>query len=160
MPDMLLTIAICTFNRARLLDDTLRSLDAVVKPHGLSVELLVVDNNSDDDTSSVVQRWAKQAKIPVRYVFEAAQGLSRARNRAIKEGAGEWIWYADDDIYFTGGWLQGVAQGLESFPNASALAGRISLLFEPVKPHWLQSSLLSYYGLTSFGDEARWLEIT
>ena len=158
MPDILLTIAICTFNRAGLLDDALRSFDAVAKPHGLSFELLVVDNNSADDTCSVVQRWAKQSTFPVRYVFEAAQGLSRARNRAAREGLGQWIWYTDDDIYFSAGWLLGVVQALDSFPQASALAGRISLVFEPAKPHWLPFSMLPYYGLTSFGEKARWLE--
>jgi glycosyltransferase involved in cell wall biosynthesis len=153
-----LTIAICTFNRAALLDDALRSYAAMRKPSEIPVELLVVDNNSSDETAAVVRRWAGRSQAPLRYVFERPQGLSRARNRAVEEAAGDWIWFVDDDVYFADGWLDGVRDGLALFPDASVLAGRVVPAFDSQRPSWLPASALGYYGMTEFGNEPRWLD--
>jgi glucosyl-dolichyl phosphate glucuronosyltransferase len=158
--DYLLTIAICTYNRSRLLNDALQSFHATIKPAGASFEVLIVDNNSKDDTRSVVERWIGKSEFPMRYVYEPRQGLSRARNRAVDESRGEWIWYTDDDIYFSAEWLEQAIGGIRFFPEAAALTGRIVLAFESAKPDWLPASLLPYYGLTTFGDELRWLNPT
>jgi glucosyl-dolichyl phosphate glucuronosyltransferase len=152
----LVTVAICTFNRAGMLDDALRSFADTSHGTDVSFEVLVVDNNSADATRAVVQRWAGSV-LPVRYVFEGRQGLSWARNRAVAEAAGEWIWFVDDDVYFAAGWLEGAREGIEFFPQASMLAGRVRLVFEADQPTWLPSSLLPYYGVTAFGDDLRWL---
>ena len=160
MRDCLLSIAICTFNRATFLDGALRSFAATDKLPDLPFELLVIDNNSTDSTRLVVEQWAARSGFPLRYVFEGKQGLSVARNRAIKEAAGHWIWYVDDDVYFSPRWLEGALEGMRFFPQSSVLAGRIRLVFEPVKPSWLPLSALPYYGMTSFGDELRWLDLT
>jgi glycosyltransferase involved in cell wall biosynthesis len=157
MHDPLLSIAICTCNRATLLDDALRSFAATAKPSGIAFELLVIDNNSRDRTRLVVEHWAARSEFPLRYIFEGKQGLSRARNRAVKEAVGHWVWYVDDDVYFSPGWLEGVREGMKLFPRASGLAGRVMPVFEPAQPAWLPSSALPYYGVTSFGDEPRWL---
>jgi glycosyltransferase involved in cell wall biosynthesis len=158
MRDCLLSVAICTFNRAAFLDDALRSFAATDKLSDIPFELLVIDNNSGDSTRSVVERWAARSKFPLRYVFEGKQGLSVARNRAIKEMAGHWVWYVDDDVYFSPRWLDGVLEGIKFFPQSSVLAGRVLLAFEPAKPSWLPPSALPHYGMTSFGDELRWLK--
>jgi glycosyltransferase involved in cell wall biosynthesis len=152
-----LTIAVCTYNRARLLNDMLQSFAATIKPAGASFEVLIIDNNSRDDTRSVVEAWLGKSEFPIRYVFETRQGLARARNRAVEESRGDWIWYTDDDIYFSPGWLEQALRGTQIFPDASALTGRIVLEFEPVKPDWLPASVLPYYGMTTFGDQRRWL---
>lgn len=160
MPDLLLSIAICTFNRAALLDDALRSFATIAKPSGIPFEFLVIDNNSSDHTRSVVEQWAARSEFPLRYVFEGKQGLSLARNRAAREAAGDWVWYVDDDVYFSPGWLEGVREGMRCFSRAPVLAGRVVPVFEPVQPNWLPPSAFPYYGITTFGDEPRWLGAT
>ncbi|MBC7625374.1 MAG: glycosyltransferase family 2 protein, partial [Aeromicrobium sp.] len=79
----MISVAICTFNRAGSLRRTLESLASVAPPQVGGWELLVVDNNSSDSTRAVVAEF--ESALPVRYVFEAEQGLSLARNRAIRE---------------------------------------------------------------------------
>ena len=91
-------------------------------------------------------------------MFEGRQGLSCARNRAVQEAAGEWIWFVDDDVYFSTGWWEGVGEGLGLFPDAAVIAGRVVPAFDGPRPAWLPSSALPYYGLTAFGDEPRLLE--
>jgi glycosyltransferase involved in cell wall biosynthesis len=155
MPEPVLSIAVCTLNRAALLDDALASLAVPGTRRGAPFEVLVVDNGSTDGTRSVGERWAARAAFPVRYVRETAPGLSAARNRAIREAAAEWLWYVDDDVLFSPGWLDGVLDGLRRFPDASALAGAVTLAFEPAAPAWLPAAALPYYGMTRLGDVPR-----
>ncbi len=49
------SLVICTYNRCQLLRHTLESVTRLRPPGGVNWELLVVDNNSSDDTRSVVQ---------------------------------------------------------------------------------------------------------
>lgn len=152
-----MSIVVCTFDRAAILDDALQSFAAVERPEDASFELLVIDNNSADATRSVAERWAREAPFVLRYAFEPKQGLSHARNLAVREAAGEWIWYVDDDVLFSPEWLVGAVAALHRFAGAAVVAGRVVPVFEPAAPPWLPASALPFYGLTSFGEEARWL---
>jgi glycosyltransferase involved in cell wall biosynthesis len=157
MAERLFTIAICTFDRAALLDDALASLAAIAAGGPPPFDVLVVDNNSTDDTRGVAGRWGVRAAFPVRYVREPRQGLSVARNRAVRETAAEWLWYVDDDVLFAPGWVDGVVDGLRRFPDAAAFAGAVALAFEPDAPAWLPAAALPYYGRTAHGDVPRLL---
>jgi len=59
------SVIIATYNRARLLRQTLASLGTQVLPAGLDWEIVVVDNNSKDDTREVVDSCARQSGIPM-----------------------------------------------------------------------------------------------
>ncbi len=90
---MILSIVICTYNRSHYLKKCLVSL---VNQPNIDIEVLVIDNNSMDDTKEVVNNFIK--KLPnLRYIFEPSQGLSIARNRGINESHADWILYLDDD---------------------------------------------------------------
>jgi glycosyltransferase involved in cell wall biosynthesis len=99
------TIAVCTYNRADRLRRALQSLQQIELPAGKDVELLVVDNASTDQTPDVAASFADADPIPVRYTREPAQGVAHARNRAVREAAGEWIAFFDDDQLADRRWL-------------------------------------------------------
>lgn len=87
---LLISVIICTYNRA---DHLLKCLDSIlIASDNENLELIVVDNNSTDNTKKVVKQFSK-----VKYVFESNQGLSHARNRGAKEASGDWLFYIDDD---------------------------------------------------------------
>jgi glycosyltransferase involved in cell wall biosynthesis len=91
-----LTIAICTYNRAEFLDLCLRSvLNKSAKQAVYNV--LVIDNNSTDQTKEVVQDFMVEHPN-LKYVFEANVGLSNARNRALQQCETKWIVFIDDDV--------------------------------------------------------------
>lgn len=97
------TVAICTWNRAKLLRVTLVALCQQELPAGVSWEVLVVDNNSPDDTAAVVQEF--MGKLPLRYLFEGRQGKSYALNRVLDESTSDWVVFTDDDVRLPTGWL-------------------------------------------------------
>ena len=82
---MKVSIAICIWNCARLLDQTLSQLKGLRIPADVEYEVLVV-NNSTDATDEVIS--AMDAACPIKSVFEPRQGLLNARNAAVRETTG------------------------------------------------------------------------
>ena len=77
------TVAICTWNRADLLDRTLAEMAALRVPAGLRWELVVVDNNCTDHTDAVAARYA--GRLPLRLLHQPTPGKSHAANLALDE---------------------------------------------------------------------------
>ena len=71
------TVLICTYNRAVLLGETLDSL-AHSRAASISWNVIIVDNNSSDETRDVVTRRIATYPVPLVYVFEPRQGKSHA----------------------------------------------------------------------------------
>ncbi len=101
-----ITIAIPTYNRASTLRATLESVAALDLGGEIDAECLVVDNNSSDDTPEVIERVAAGAPVPIRRVPEARQGSSFARNRAIDEARGDFLFFLDDDVVVERAWAR------------------------------------------------------
>jgi glycosyltransferase involved in cell wall biosynthesis len=127
------TVCICTFNRAALLDNTLRQFTTLRVPSGLSWELVVINNNSTDHTTDVLARYASQ--LPMRIFNEAKQGHSHARNRGLAEAHFAWILYTDDDVQIDEGWLETFVAAVTRRPEVAVAGGPIEPWFpQPVDP--------------------------
>ena len=129
-----ISIVICTANRANDLRDTLASL-AGVRWSG-SVELLVVDNRSTDDTRPLVADASRGYPFPLRYLYEGAGGKYAALNSGIKAARGQIIVATDDDARFEPDWLERAADGLSRY-GCEFVGGRVLPLWGAPKPEWL-----------------------
>ncbi len=128
-----ITVAVCTWNRAALLDQTLTALAAVTPPPGRSWEVLVIDNNSPDHTQQVLAAHA--GRLPLRTVTERQQGHSNARNCGLDHARGDWLVWTDDDVRPAAGWLAAFAATIQRQPAAAAVGGPIRPWFpEPPDP--------------------------
>jgi len=132
----MISIAICTYNNAKKLAVALESLRDLTCPPGVSYEILVIDNNSRDETRDVVRQWQGAWGPRLRYVFEERQGLSHARNRAWREAAGDIVSYLDDDVKVDSGWLTAVAAAFAEHA-AAVVGGRSYLIYPSQRPAWL-----------------------
>ena len=157
MPDSVaITFAICTYNRADYLDDTLLSLrncEAPARP----VELLVINNNSTDHTKSVVKAHKKKGtdRITIRLAVEENQGLSHARNRGIKEANASIIIFVDDDIRADKHYINAWLTFFDNHPDAKAAGGKIHVQFDHPRPKWMSSYLLPLLGHHDHGDSIK-----
>src|SRR4051812_25844630 len=97
------TVAICTWNRSALLAQALEQMTRLQVPAGVTWEVIVVNNNSSDVTDTVIASF--EGRLPIRRVFEPAQGKSHALNRAVAESRGDYILWTDDDALVDEGWL-------------------------------------------------------
>jgi glycosyltransferase involved in cell wall biosynthesis len=131
------SVTICTFNRARWLRETLAFITRQDYPAD-RWEIIVVDNNSSDDTPAVVQSFAGAPKAP-RYFVEKNQGSSFARNRGIAEARGEIIIFTDDDMLGDPGWLRLIIAPflLPGNERIAAVGGEVVPVFPEGLPGWL-----------------------
>jgi glycosyltransferase involved in cell wall biosynthesis len=132
------TVAVLTYNRSRRLRETLAGMVRQNYPAG-DWELIVVDNNSTDDTRDTVSSFASGVTAP-RLVVETRQGLDHGRNRAIDEARGDVIVLADDDILVGPDWL---AQLVAPFSSDNAqrigvVGGEVVPVFPDGVPAWLE----------------------
>jgi GT2 family glycosyltransferase len=132
-----ISVVLATYNRAASLQVTLDSFAALRIPPALSWELLVVDNNSNDDTAAVVRSFIQRMGPRVRYIFEGQQGRSAAMNAGIAQTNGDVIAFTDDDVVLDPDWLAQLQQAFED-QSVSAVAGRILPLWTHPKPDWLE----------------------
>lgn len=148
-----ITFIICTYNRAGYLKDTLDSLLECEAP-AVPVEILVVDNNSTDETADIVNRYEARAtsNIAIRYAEESKQGLSHARNRGVKEAEAEIVIFIDDDISATTGYLNSWLRFFEKNPKIEAAGGKIHVQFDDPRPKWMSRFLLPLLGHHDFGN--------
>lgn len=151
---MKLTVAICTWNCSVVLDRALDQLSRVIVPEGSFWEVLVVNNNSTDNTDEVIEKYS--ALIPIRRLFEPVQGLSSARNLAVKEAAGDYIIWMDDDIFAERDWLVEYCKAFKVHPDAVFFGGPIAPFFEGEPSDWLKRVfpyINNYHGIKDYGDK-------
>lgn len=132
-----LTVAICTYNRAALLRQTLAGIARQNFPPE-RFEVLVIDNNSTDDTRAAVAAFAGASPVP-RHVLETRQGLDHARNRAIAEARGEIVVFADDDILVEPDWLTQLSApfAADAAHRIGAVGGEVVPIFPDGLPPWV-----------------------
>jgi glycosyltransferase involved in cell wall biosynthesis len=134
---MQVTVAIPTYSRSRTLRQTLEGIAKQDFPAD-QFEVVVIDNNSTDDTRDVVAAFSGAVPAP-RHVLESRQGLDHARNRGIAEAAGGIVLFADDDILVAPDWIrQMLAPFAADFAgDIGAVGGEVIPVFPDGLPPWV-----------------------
>ena len=140
----LMSIIISTYNRCDLLEQTIDSILKIIDKNP-AYELLIIDNNSTDNTSIVVNKFLPHPVV--KYFMEPNQGLSHARNRGMKEAAGDVFVFLDDDIELEENYFQICRKLIES-PEFNIVGGKV-LPFGVAVPEWLPEK---FYYLVSIFD--------
>ena len=157
---MNLSVVICTYDRAESLAKTLRSLSVQSLPAAIEWEVLVLDNNSRDNTREVAEEFCHQFPGRFRYVSEPQQGKSYALNRGIREARGDIVAFTDDDVVLEPTWLRDLTANLESGEWVGA-GGRTLPERGFVSPRWLGSErmyALAPLAIFDLGDKPRELK--
>jgi glycosyltransferase involved in cell wall biosynthesis len=128
MDPPVVSVVVPTRGRAAYLEVTLDSL--LAQRTGIAHEILVVDDGDVDTTAAVVR-----ARPPVRYLPHGVRrGLNVARNTGLREAGAALIAFVDDDVLVPPGWLDALAEGAASHPEADAFGGPIRARFEGRAP--------------------------
>ncbi len=139
------SVIVCTYNRARSLTRTLQCLKEQQLPASVKWEVVVVDNNSNDDTQAVVKE-VQRSFASLRCEFEPSQGLSYARNRGIAVANGKILLFTDDDVCPERDWVNRIIEGMEYYA-CDACGGTIEPVWEAPPPAWLTERFYGFLAL-------------
>jgi glycosyltransferase involved in cell wall biosynthesis len=145
---MLASVVICTYNRVDLLGPSLQSLIRQKFPTE-SFELIVVDNNSTDETPSLIREVSSSSPVKMTYVFEGQQGLSFARNAGILASCGDIVVFTDDDVEADENWLFNLVKAFDS-PDVACAGGPLKAVWPTARPEWLTDDLLPAIAINEF----------
>lgn len=151
MATRLVTIIICTYNRAAYIDLCLTAIQRQTLPAD-RYRIMVVDNNSPDNTREVVERYQANG-LPVDYFFEEKQGLSYARNRGLAESDTEFLLFLDDDAIMSTDSMTALQTYLEGNPDATIVGGRAIIQYPNGKPEWVTSKVEAWMGSYDYGAQ-------
>jgi glycosyltransferase involved in cell wall biosynthesis len=145
------SLIICTRNRSQLLADACRSMLEMEAPE-TSWELLIVDNDSTDDTLALARSIADANPGKVRVMVEKEIGLSATRNAGIRAARGQLLAFLDDDAFPARDWLSGIRAALAG-PGVLCAGGPVEPLFQGELPTWLDDRFLPYLTVWDKGSE-------
>jgi glycosyltransferase involved in cell wall biosynthesis len=131
-----ISVIVCTYNRADLLDHCLSSLvPAFIDASKNDYEVIIVDNNSSDHTAITTQKYTTKYDH-FKYLIEYNQGLSYSKNRGYKEAKYNWITYLDDDAKARPGYITKAKSIINNY-NFDCFGGRYIAWYEHQKPRWV-----------------------
>ena len=148
------TVVIATYNGAQRIGAVLDHLRCQIDVSDLVWEVIVVDNNSTDDTKEVIQRyqasWPKA--VPLRYEFEAQQGAGYARHHGTKVARSPLIGYLDDDNLPWINWVRSAYCFGQQNPSIGVFGSRIRGRFATAPPANFER-IAALLALTDRGDQ-------
>jgi glycosyltransferase involved in cell wall biosynthesis len=144
------TVLICTYNRAERLRETLQSLR--VQASHRPWDVVVVDNNSTDETHAVIAELAPTFPVRVSYLFEPRQGKSYALNTGLLHTSGDAVLFTDDDVVVAEGWLDAACAPLEEEAELSYTGGPVRPLWDAPPPAWFDHDRQDLWGTLAILD--------
>jgi glycosyltransferase involved in cell wall biosynthesis len=147
------TVAIPTYNGESRLPELLERLKNQLHTENLSWEIIVVDNNSTDNTAKIVQAYQKnwQCPYPLKYCFEVKQGAAYARKKAVAEAKGKLIGFLDDDNYPISNWVAAAYSFAQKYPKVGAYGSQIHPDWEVQPPQNFQR-IAPFLAITERGN--------
>jgi glucosyl-dolichyl phosphate glucuronosyltransferase len=144
-------VIICTYNRCEMLP---KALDSMLSQEsgGIRYEVIVVDNNSTDQTRLVCESYLSRGHHNMRYIFEAKQGISHARNTGISNARAPILAFTDDDVCVADNWVARIKQTFEENPGADGIGGKVLPQWESEPARWLTREHWGPLALLDFGD--------
>lgn len=145
------SIIICCFNSAKLLPDTLDSIFRLHIPEGIPSEIIIIDNNSTDNTYSTAEKILseyslskKNNKFEFRILKQPEQGLSHSRWMGIENARYEYLILCDDDNHLHKDYLTKCCRIMDSDPETAVLGGESIPVSSADFPEWFEMFSKSY----------------
>jgi len=153
------SVNVCTYNRHQLLRQLLESLLEQRLDDAIRYEVIVVDNNSTDETRQVVDEFIGRGHNHLRYIFEQRQGLSYARNTAVEAARAPIVAFTDDDVRVAPTWVQTIKRTLDHHPEVDCVGGKIVPCWPAPPPVWLTERHWGPLAIVDFGDRPFYVSI-
>lgn len=133
------SVIVCTHNRASMLADCVDSLlnQTINKSR---FEIIIVDNNSTDNTEEIAQGFAKNHNN-IKYFKETIIGYSAPRNCGWKNATGNIVAYIDDDEIAAPDWLKSIEKAFQIEEKPDIVGGIYLGKYDVIPPDWFTESM-------------------
>ncbi len=131
-------VAVCTYRRPSL-EATLRSLARQVLPQGLSMRVIVADNDETASARPLVERVTSEVALDYTYVHAPARNISVARNACLAAASAPLLAFIDDDEEASATWLANLMERLEE-DDADVVFGPVRAVYLDDAPTWLRDA--------------------
>ena len=139
------SVIICCHNSALLLPETLRYLSKQSDISLISVEIIVIDNNSEDNTTEIAVTLFRDLPIECNIYYEEKIGLMNARRMGIDVAKYEYLLFCDDDNLLDSKYISKAYHIMESDNSIGACGGLgTELIHECIKPECFDKYKKSY----------------
>jgi len=132
---VVVTVCICTFRRASILC-AIESVARQTLPEGLSVRILVIDNDDAPTAKEAIANFCVKSGISVDYRHAPGRNISIARNAALDAVSSPWIAFIDDDERASSDWL---VKLFSARAGAHAVFGPSEALYGHDVPSWIRA---------------------
>src|SRR5207245_3428284 len=142
-----ITVLIATYNRAAVLRGTLEALTYVQRT-GIDCSIVIIDNNSTDNTTEVVKDYGEQ--LPLSLLKEPRQGKNCALNKALRECAlKDIVVFTDDDVTPARNWFSEIVSSVRKWPRIAVFGGKIEVVWPNNKqPEWAMRDWMMGFGFS------------
>ncbi len=137
--DIKISIAVCTRNRSSMLADCINSL-LNQNVDSESFEILIIDNNSTDNTKEVATKFCKNHNN-IKYFFEETTGYSAPRNCGWKNASGKIVAYIDDDEIAAPNWIESILATFQIEEKPDIIGGICEVKYDKIPPEWFTDSM-------------------
>lgn len=152
MSEIIISIIIPTYNRSYSIVSCLESF--VMQDYSSNMfEVIVVDNNSIDETESVIKGFI-QDKANFSYIKELQKGSTNARHTGVRAARGKILIFADDDGVYSSNCINEIVKLFDEHPEVSAVTGKVIINWDQTPPNWITPYLFMLAQL-DYGDTTR-----
>jgi glycosyltransferase involved in cell wall biosynthesis len=145
------SVVLPTYNRAAALPHAVGSaLHQTASPS--SYEVIVVDNNSTDETAQVIERLQEEFPGRLRSILEQRQGVAYARQAGIDASRADIVAFFDDDVRVAPDWIENIVRLFRERPDVECVGGKVLPVWSAPPPSWLTAAHWAPLALQDFGD--------
>ncbi len=151
---VLCSVCVATYRRPLLLHKLLKSLKAQILPSNVDLQIIVVDNDTNQAAQPIVKQFRNTSRIKFHYYTQAIKNISLTRNLSVEKSSGEFLIFIDDDETASPNWISNLLRTLKTY-NADGVFGRVIPEFHDDAPKWLRSEKFYYSPMTPTGTESK-----
>ncbi|WP_421414068.1 glycosyltransferase [Agrobacterium tumefaciens] len=129
-------IGICTYRRPALVA-TLLSLFELEVPEGVTVRLIVADNDEEASAKASVDRLRETSPFEIAYVHCPKSNISIARNACLSESRADYLAFIDDDETAPPHWLAALMEKAGE-TGADVVLGPVTAVYRENAPGWMK----------------------
>jgi succinoglycan biosynthesis protein ExoM len=131
-----ISVCICTYKRPAFLARLLKDLKDQETGGLFTYSVVVADNDGTESAKQVVDDFARQTDIQIKYCIQPEQSIALTRNKAVENASGDFVAFIDDDEFPANGWLLHLFKTCEEY-RVDGVLGPVKRYFDEAPPEWL-----------------------